>query len=441
MVSLSSLTTPLLNGTVPGFSAGLLEATIAGIPFQIIDTSVEVGRRLQRFLFPGVDAAAFEDLGALDGPIALRGVLIGADYVQQATLLRTALRTQGPLSLVHPWLGNIQVVLLAPGRVTFSFKEIRCAHFEVRLYPWTPPSLPGSNSLAGLELAVTSAIDAAQSYMITALTPFRNAAGAFSAVQSWTASIAGQLAAVAQTGPSGDVVGPAASSAIATLSAPTSAPSTGWQATAVGNVLAVPAAIGAAASPPIPAAVAPGGATTPAPAADPGDTTAMLLAAATIAQASGSSAGGHAVGTLSSLAAGLQAACVAQAAQTASLIDYVSAQDAETEVGRLMTAIDAAIVAAGTLAETDPLNAAPVWQSLHDLKSAVATNFNSLVGSLPQVVSVELSSAVPAWLVAHYIAGDTPSAMYATWQDLLARNGVGAPATLGPGIIEVLNAA
>jgi len=441
MVSLSGISTQLLNGAVPGFSGALLEATIAGIPFQIIDTSIEVGRRLQRFLFPGVDGAAYEDLGALDGPIALKGVLIGADYVQQATLLRTALRTQGPLSLVHPWLGNIQVVLLAPGRVTFSFKEIRCARFEVQLYPWTPPSLPASNSIAGLELAATSAIDAAQSYMITALTPFRNAFAAFSAVQSWTTSIAGQFSALVQTGPSGDVIGPAAAGAVATLSAPTSAPSAGWQATSVGTVLAVPAAIAAAASPPIPAAVAPGGVTTPAPAADPGDTTAMLLAAATIAQASGTIATGQSVGTLASLAAGLQAACVAQAAQTAALIAYVSAQDAETEVGRLMTAIDAAIVAAATLAETDPLNAASVWQSLQDLKSAVATNFNSLVGSLPQVVNIELSSAVPAWIVAHYVVGDSPSMMFATWQDLLARNGVGAPATLGPGLIEVLNAA
>lgn len=441
MAAFSGFSTALLNGAVPGFSSALLEATIAGIPFQIIDTSIEVGRRLQRFLFPGADVAAFEDLGPLDGPIALRGVLIGDNYVELATLLRTALRTQGPISLVHPWLGNIQVVLLAPGRVTFSFKEIRCARFEVRLYPWNPPGLPPSNTMAGLELAGTAAIDAASSYMITALTPFRNAYAVFSAVQSWTASIASQFGALVKTGPSGNVVGPATSSTVATLSAPTSAPSSGWQATAVANILAVPAAIGTSAAPPIPAAVAPGGATTPGAAADPGDVTSMLLAAASIAQASGAASAGQNAGTLAALGLGLQAACVAQAAQTGALIDYVSAQDAETELTLLMTAIDAAITAAGTLAETDALNAAPVWQALQDLKSAVGANFNSLVGSLPQVVTIELSWSVPAWLVAHYIAGDTPDTMYATWQDLLARNGVGAPAMLGPGVIEVLNVA
>src|SRR5882757_9166886 len=97
-----------------GLANSLLDATFRGIPFSILDSRHEVGRRLQRFLFPGRDESAFQDLGAADGSIRITGLISGDDYVHQAQRLHTAFRLPGPATLVHPWLGDLVVLLEKP---------------------------------------------------------------------------------------------------------------------------------------------------------------------------------------------------------------------------------------------------------------------------------------------------------------------------------------
>jgi hypothetical protein len=140
------------------------------------------------------------------------------------------------------------------------------------------------------------------------------------------------------------------------------------------------------------------------------------------------------------LATAMLALVVAQAALAASNIDYTSQQQATAQAALMYAAFDSAISAAAIAAASAPALAAPVWRDLLDLKAAYAADVNALVGRLPLVVTITVPAAMPAWLLAQYISGDSPSQLYATWQDIIARNNILVPGAVPPGTIEVLAA-
>jgi prophage DNA circulation protein len=415
----------------------LLTATFGGVPFYVVDTSQEVGRRVQRFLYPGLDDASFQDLGADDGPIALRGLLVGDDYIAQTRVLRGVFRSAGPYTLVHPWLGSFQVVL-APGqrpRITLAANELRVARFEVQVLPYVASQQPGLDTLSQLETSLDAVTADAQNWLANAMSPLVNALGAFGYVQNYLQTAATVFsAAIAAVPGSATEIAAAASASLALLAAPTTAPSAGWAVMTAAQLVAVPVAMAGACTPALPAAVAAGGITTPATPADPADTVAALLAAIPGIAASTSSAA-----PAPAIAAGMQAVIIAQAVAAAANIIYDSQQAAEAQAAILYAAIDAAVAAAATAAQTDPANAAPVWRDLVGLKAALAADLNALIGRLPAVVTIHIATASNAWLLAQYISGDNPADVYATYQDLIARNDIFHPALVPPGAIEVLN--
>jgi prophage DNA circulation protein len=420
---------------IVGLYNTLLTATFAGVPFSVIDTSTEVGRRVQRFLFPGIDDASYQDLGADDGPISLRGLLVGQDYLAQMRLLQIVCRSPGPYTLNHPWLGSMQVIFVPGQRVKISLAatELGVARFEMQLYPFNPTAQQGLDTLSKLELSCDALTADAQNWLANAMMPAVNVLGAFGYVQNWLTKVANTFETAIEGTPSSSVIGGAASAAIAVLLLPTTAPSPSWALTAAEQLIGLPQAIAGSGAPLIPSAVAPGGATTAATAADPADVVATLLAAVpgVVATANNPSPG-------PALAAGLQAAIVATAVQAAAGINYTSQQDAMAEAAILYTAIDAATVTAALAAQTDPANAAPVWRDLVALKGSLAADMNALIGRLPPVVTIYIPQVMPAWMIAQYISGDAPSEVVATYQDIIARNKVFHPALVPPGALEVL---
>lgn len=419
-----------------GLYNSLLTATFGGVPFSVIDTSQEVGRRVARFVFPGIDEASFQDLGADDGPIVIRGLVYGEDYIAQTTTLRAVFRSAGPYTLVHPWLGSLQVILV-PGqrpKITLTASELLIARFEVQVYPYNPTAQAGLDTLSQLETQLDAVTADAENWLANVMEPAVSVLGAFGYVQNWLISVSSIVITAIGTTPSASTILGAATSAIAALASPTTAPSTSWAATTTAQLAAVTAAIVTSAAPPVPSAVAPGGATTAAVAADPSDAVATLLAAIP-----GVAAGSSAPSPGPALAAGMQAMLVTAAVQAASNITYTSQQDALAQAAILYTAIDAAAVAAATAAQTDPANAAPVWRDLVALKGALAADMNTLIGRLPPVVTITVPRVMPAWLLAHYISGDDPAEVYATYQDIIARNNVYHPALVQPGPLEVLD--
>jgi prophage DNA circulation protein len=413
----------------------LLTATLGGVPFSVIDTSQEVGRRTLRFLYPGIDAASYQDIGADDGPIMLRGILAGDDYIAQTRALRAVFRSPGPWNLVHPWLGNFQVVQVENQRpkITLSQTELRIARFEVAVYPFNPTAQPGLDTLSRLVEKAEALQADAQNWLASAMAPIAGVLGAFGYVQGFVSNVSGQVTSVLGLTPSGGDIAPACAPALAGLALPTIAPLPGWPAATAAALMAVPAAIGGAATPLVPSAVAPGGASVAAAAADPADVVTTLLAIVPGLSSSNMPSPGPA------LAAAFQAALVGAAVLAAAGIDYASQQVAEAQAAILYAALDAAAAAVATVAQSDPANAAPVWRDLSGLKAALAADLNALIGRLPEVVIINIPTSMSAWLLAQYVSGDEPGAVFATYQDICARNQVFHPAMVPAGPVEVLN--
>jgi prophage DNA circulation protein len=101
-------------------SAKLQPASFRGVPFQVEDTDLTAGRRTQVHEYPQRDKPYAEDLGRATRDLNFVGFLVGDDYVEQANRLLGALETAGPGTLVHPWLGSMQVSLVDKARVTFD---------------------------------------------------------------------------------------------------------------------------------------------------------------------------------------------------------------------------------------------------------------------------------------------------------------------------------
>lgn len=419
---------------IVGFYNSLLTATFGGVPFYVIDTRQETGRRVQRFMFPGVDDATFQDLGADDGPISLRGLLVGQDWLAQMQLLRAVFCSAGPYQLVHPWLGTMQVVFAQRPSISLSDKELEVVRFEVQLYQFNPPTQVQLDTLSALETQLDALTADAQNWLASAMAPAVGGIAAFGYIQSWLNNAVQIFSTAVQLTASAGEIGPAVAGTIAGLTNAIASPVGSFPATASAAALAMVGAFSGSATPPVPSAVAPGGATTAAAAADPGDVVTTLLATVPglVALASGAV-------PAPALSAALLAAAVGGAVQAASNINYTSQQDAYAEQALLMTAIDTATNAVMVQAAADPLNATPVWRDLVGLKGALAADMNALIGRLPAVVIINTTQVMPVWLLAQYVSGDTPSQVFATYMDIIARNTVRHPAMLQPGAIEVLN--
>ncbi len=421
---------------IVGFYNSLLSATFGGVPFNVVDTSQEVGRRVQRFLFPGVDAAAFQDLGADAGPIMIRGILVGADYITQMQAMIAVFNAAGPYQLVHPWLGTMQVVPVDGQRPRFELRadQLQVCRFEMAVYPYVASSSPSQDTLSVLGDKLDTLTADMQNWLAAAMTPLVGAVAAFGYIQSFLNNSVGIFTNVVSLTASAGEIGPAVSGELAGLTGAITAPVGSFPSTASAAVAALMGAWAGSATPTQPSAVAPGGTTTPAPAADPTDVVTTLLTAlpSVVAQASGPA-------PAPALSAGLQAAVVGAAVQAASNISYASQQDAIAMAEQLFDALDQAIGAAATAAASDPLNAPTVWRDLVAVKAALAADMNVLIGRLPEVVTINTPRTMPVWLLAQYVSGDDPSSVFATWQDIIARNNVRHPAMLQAGPVEVLN--
>lgn len=102
------------------FPSGLRPASFRGVAFEVNGADFGAGRRVQVHEYPQRDAPYTEDLGRATREVSVEGFLVGADYIEQANRLLAALETAGAGTLIHPWLGAMQVCLKDPARVRFD---------------------------------------------------------------------------------------------------------------------------------------------------------------------------------------------------------------------------------------------------------------------------------------------------------------------------------
>lgn len=411
---------------LPSLLDALFTASFRGVPFAILDSREATGRRWQRFFFPGSDASAWEDLGALDGPIVVNGLIIGDDYALAAEDLRQAFRAPGPGTLVHPWYGTLQVVLREPAEISFTQTELRVARITAAFVRYAPPGPSVLDPLYQALAAARSVRNQAQVWVTAVLAPARLALGTAAAVGNFAASFRSVVNTLALSSSGGGGLGARLTAPYAGLTAVAAAPVDAGYPAAVAAAIAAPAAAIAAAS------------ITPAPSAIGGviQATAAITerqAAQLLLDLSAASVPAPAVAPMPSLALACQVHALAGAAEAVTAIPFESQAEAIEWRGRLDAAIGVAMDAAVRLAATDPAGAGPVWSGLGALRAAVAADLSVLIGRLPAVMTLRVPVPTSAWQVANHLAGDDPARILEQYRDLVARNRLRQPGFIAAG--------
>lgn len=416
---------------IQGLFDSLLDASWRGLTFAMPDSRHGAGRRLLRTLFPGRDGKASQDLGPIDAPLQIRGLVVGDDYVHRARRLEAAFRTAGPGLLVHPWLGEVLVILTEPAIFTFTQGELRAVRFQASFEFYNPRKPPPADTLSKLLDAWEDLQAEARALLAAVLAPIALTLAAIGAVESFCSQVVGVFDQVVGVD---NALADAARAPVAGYAAIGALPVDATYPGAVAAVLAAPsAAISATSASVLPSAIGPGDLPTATAPIDAAISTAALLTANALTVALGTN-----TSPTGALALAQAALILADAISASSDLTFASQQEAEAWLARLLAAIDATAALAITTAANQQLAAALVWRSLQRLRAAVAADIGNIIGRLPKVQIITLNDTMPVWLVAQSLAGDTPSKVLAMYSDLVSRNAIAHPAMAGPGDIEAL---
>lgn len=196
----------------------LQPASFRNVPFHVNGAGAEVGRRVQVHEYPQRDKPWSEDLGRATRAFTVDAFVIGANYIADAQALMAAAEEEGAGTLVHPWLGTMEVQLKDLLRVRFdaeaghalvAFSFVEPGDLE---FPSAEDSTPVLSQIAADGMCMASAESFASDFSVAGLPSFvadlsgdsiasalgyAGALGAnFSALSGW----AGSLVAVARGG-------------------------------------------------------------------------------------------------------------------------------------------------------------------------------------------------------------------------------------------------
>ncbi|GAA3682461.1 DNA circularization N-terminal domain-containing protein [Acetobacter lovaniensis] len=472
-----------LGGMTSLIASTLAEASFRGVTFSMPASEDEVGRRVVQMFFPGVDDFALQDMGELDGPIHIRGLICGDDYVYRAGLMRAALATKGPATLVHPWWGELKVRLIGePARIGFDESRQGIATLEMTVVrePKGANSRQASgflDSLTKLLNAADDMLDTATSVMRQVLSPLLIGVSLARSVENSVAQVGAMFSGLITS--TSEPISTACATPLTVLSLGIALPAKNTGTTfadAVTDALvAVPVAIANAVLPvPIaavgsaqitsetgsngmfaPASVTTsdylgqltaqgaGGSVTLAP--TPAAGTALLIAAAKGCVAIGTklatTPGGSAALSITLVAA---VACVTQAIATAAAITFANTQEALSTRDALVAALDGlsnAVVAAGAITTGDgiaPAGIADLFSAIQTTRAAVYADISEQLGRLPSIVAVQVPVEMNPWLLAYALAGDTTENVVPMLNDMMTRNTILTPAVIPAGTLYVL---
>ncbi|GAN96899.1 hypothetical protein Geu3261_0126_002 [Komagataeibacter europaeus NBRC 3261] len=475
--ALGDLATSLIGAT-------LAEASFRGVTFSMPTSEEESGRRVVQMWFPGVDPFALQDTGALDGPMRIRGMIAGDDYMLRTLRLRQASMQAGPGTLVHPWWGELKVRVLQPLKISLDENQLGICSFEMVVVR-EPVTVTTLDTLTALLVQADALVDGVTLLMRDLLAPIVLPLSIATALNNSVSQIAGIWSSLSASAP--EPLSSAAAAPIAQLAAglpePLSNTGTTYADSVTDALAGVPVAIADAVAANTPA-VAPSGVSTVATAdtdttaVDPRTATTLLLSAATAIGTAGATlaSGPGAAGALA-VAVCARAVTLSQALATAAAISYTSQSDALAMRDTLLQAMDglsADIVvaasganvptagagsvlpaafspgAAASLAAASglALSGASLPGSLLTLmtaaigaRAAIVADISSRLGRLPAVVTVTVPRAMSAWALAYALAGDTVEDVVPMLTDLVDRNLIANPAMIAAGSVEVLEQA
>lgn len=101
-------------------SEQLQQASFRGVPFEVEASGITVGRRTVVHEYPQRDRPYVEDMGRATRNITLQCFVVGSDYLEQAQALMHELEEPGPGTLIHPWLGEMEVTITSVSELQFD---------------------------------------------------------------------------------------------------------------------------------------------------------------------------------------------------------------------------------------------------------------------------------------------------------------------------------
>lgn len=142
----------------------LKPASFRGVPFEINQHSLAGGRRVVSHEYPQRDTPYVEDMGLKQRSFNLSAFVIGDDYMAIRDRLISALEKKGAGTLVHPYLGTMNVVaesysmeeiLTDGGMATFSIDFVQS---EAVKYPENTSNAASVINTAGQEAIAKAAV-------------------------------------------------------------------------------------------------------------------------------------------------------------------------------------------------------------------------------------------------------------------------------------------
>lgn len=403
---------------------GLLPASYRGISFHVPDTSTQVGRRVAEHLFPGIDQAAYDDFGLATQTIQVEGLLVSDSYIAQAQALKAAFETPGPGTLIHPWLGPMQVIMEETAEISFAAHQLRVVRFSATFKRYNGMGLSGyastASALIGAALSLVSlAASLTTSTSRRTLSRLRTDATQRTARQivSYWQSSAGRA------------------SALITAALPQTLPAT-------------PEALSSAASSVTDMIVnlVPDLAGTPAvaPAAEATSSSTGLSARQALDINASAGAGfvvlaGDTVSRPDTvLLAGTAGDALAKAGQLAAYVEFGSRAEASALRDSLVGQLDAYTDLLSSLSDSDfAAEASATIRATRDVRLCLIADINEAIGRLPASRIIETDRPSDAFQIANHIYGDDPSAIEDGYLSIIERNRPRHPARIPAGRVEV----
>lgn len=145
---------------------GWQKGSFRGVPFRTEDSDTLGGRRGVLHEFPQGEKPVWEDLGRAAHSFSFQCHVVGADHIAQANALADALDAPGPGTLVHPWLGAMQVAVPSYARIDSTvdggFSRFSIEFLESGL-PVPPPAANDTqaDANAAADVAAVGAVEGA----------------------------------------------------------------------------------------------------------------------------------------------------------------------------------------------------------------------------------------------------------------------------------------
>lgn len=158
-------------------------ASFRGVPFHVDGDDLVAGRRTVVHEYPQRDKPYAEDMGRATREISFYGFVVGPDFMSARDALLSALETEGPGQLIHPYYGTVQVSVLRC-RVSHSREEGGMARFDLAF------SEAGELVFPSSQLATDRHVQFCAADTLAALASWFEGAFTISSLAEWAADAA-----------------------------------------------------------------------------------------------------------------------------------------------------------------------------------------------------------------------------------------------------------